>query len=97
VYYLYENIFMITKEKNVALNLSIPKDLKEEFVRFAYDLWTNPTNLLKMFMKQAITTRQINFRSPIIWVERFNNEELTDLTNDEEIKDWFLRLNKVFT
>jgi hypothetical protein len=29
---------MITKEKNVALNLSIPKDLKEEFVRFAYDL-----------------------------------------------------------
>jgi hypothetical protein len=40
VYYLYKNIFMITKEKNVALNLSIPKDLKEEFVRFAYDLWT---------------------------------------------------------
>jgi hypothetical protein len=40
-----------------------------------------------MFMKQAITTRQINFKSPIIEVERFNNEELMDLTNDEEIKE----------
>jgi hypothetical protein len=30
-------------------------------------------------------------------VERFNNEELMDLTNDEEIKEWFSRLNRVFS
>jgi hypothetical protein len=27
---------MITKEKYVAMNLTVPKDLKEEFARVAY-------------------------------------------------------------
>jgi hypothetical protein len=29
---------MITKERNVAMNLSIPEGLKKEFTSFAYDL-----------------------------------------------------------
>lgn len=73
------------KSVNVAMNLSIPKDLKDEFSKIAYGLWTNPTNLLKMLMKQTITTRQINFS-----ISTFEDIEIEPL----DTNDWWDDFNK---
>jgi antitoxin component of RelBE/YafQ-DinJ toxin-antitoxin module len=66
---------MITKEKYVAMNLTVPKDLKEEFTRVAYIVWTNPTNLMRMLMKQVIRTKQVNLT---FW-DPFENVEIEPL------------------
>jgi antitoxin component of RelBE/YafQ-DinJ toxin-antitoxin module len=66
---------MITKEKYVAMNLTVPKDLKEEFARVAYIIWTNPTNLIRILMKQIIRTKQVNLT---FW-DPFENVEIEPL------------------
>jgi antitoxin component of RelBE/YafQ-DinJ toxin-antitoxin module len=53
---------MVTKERDVILNLSVPRDLKEEFSRIAYDFGANPTILIRMFMKHTIATKQVNLK-----------------------------------
>lgn len=63
---------MPTKEKKFSvINLSVSKDLKEEFARFAYAIWSNPTSLIKILMKQTIITGQVNLRAnpfdPVDW------------------------------
>jgi hypothetical protein len=40
-----------------------------------------------MFMKQAVTTREISFKSSLVKVERFSDKELEDLVGDEEVKE----------
>jgi hypothetical protein len=40
-----------------------------------------------MFMKQAVRTKQVSFKSSIVEVEKFNSKELEDLTNDEDVKE----------
>lgn len=54
---------MITKERNAVMNINLPRSLKEDFTRLAYNLWTTPSNLLKMLMQNTITTRQVNLRA----------------------------------
>lgn len=77
---------MTTKEKNVAMNLSVPKDLKEAFVELAYSLWTNSTNLIKMFMKQAIVTREVSFKTEDV----FSDVVIEPL----DTSDWWDEFNK---
>ena len=78
---------MTTKEKNAVLNLSIPKDLKEEFTQFAYKLWTNPTNLLKMLIKNTLATRQVNLR-----VSPFDSDDCE--IEPLDTSDWWEDFNK---
>lgn len=67
---------MTSKERNTILNLSVPRDLKEEFSKIAYDFGANPTTLIRMFMKHTIATKQINLR-----MEEFNEFEQLDTSN----------------
>ncbi len=80
-----------------TMTISVPKDLKENFTYFAKSLWTNPTNLLCMIMKNTITTREIKFTNPIldIEVEPLNDEEMKDLMNDKDIQENTKKLEKL--
>lgn len=65
---------MAAKERSSAINLSVSKELKEEFSNLAYAIWTTPAGLLKILMKQVILTRQINLR-----FDPFENVEIEPL------------------
>lgn len=69
---------MTTREKNSAINISVPKELKEEFSKLAYTLWTNPANLIKILMTQVVLTKEINLKftpSSNIEVEALNTSD----------------------
>ncbi len=81
-----------------TLTISLEKDLKEAFVSFAKSLWTNPTNLLNMMMKNSIVTRELNFVSPTnidIEIEPFCNEEIKSLNNNKNIRRDYKKLEKL--
>ena len=67
-----------------TMTISLPKDLKENFTYFAKSLWTNPTNLLCMIMKNTITTREVKFINPIfdIEIEPFSDEEIKSFSKN---------------
>jgi antitoxin component of RelBE/YafQ-DinJ toxin-antitoxin module len=66
--------------------LSVPRDLKEQFTKLAYDFGTNPTNLIRMFMSQTIATRQINLKLDA----PFKNVEIEPL----DTSDWGEEFNR---
>jgi len=67
------------------MTISIEKELKESFINLAKELWTNPTNLINMFMKSSINSRTISFnRQPI------SNLEIEPL----DTQDWWEDFNK---
>jgi antitoxin component of RelBE/YafQ-DinJ toxin-antitoxin module len=71
----------MAKEPTVAMNLSIPKSLKEQFAKFAYSMWTNPTNLIRMFMQSSLNSRTIYFKQPILDIE-LESVDISDWWDD---------------
>jgi len=52
-----------------TMNIIIDKELKDAFSAFAKDIWTNPTNLANMLIKNAVNKRKVSFSNNIIEVE----------------------------
>jgi hypothetical protein len=65
--------------------LGVSKALKEEFSNFAYAIWTNPTNLLKMLMKQVVLTKEVNFK-----YDPFSDVTIEPL----DTSDWWEEFNR---
>lgn len=68
-----------------TMTISVDEDLKKEFFAFSKQIWTNPTNLVNMLMKNTITTREVNFRannSLDLEIESFSEEEIKSFWED---------------
>ena len=80
-----------------TMTISLEKDLKEDFSTFARDIWTNPTNLLNMMMKNTLSTREVRFWKPIldIEVEPFSEEEVKMLQENPRIQENLRKAEKL--
>ena len=68
-----------------TMTISVDEELKKDFFNFSIEVWTNPTNLLNMLMKQTITTRELRFRtnnSLDLEIEAFNQDEINSFSSD---------------
>jgi len=67
-----------------TMTISLEKDLKKDFSEFAKSLWTNPTNLLCMMMKNTMVRRKVEFINPILdfEIEPFSNEEINNFSKN---------------
>lgn len=78
------------------INVNISKDLKDQFYALAQEFGTNPSNLIRMFIKQTVRTRKIEFsveEESDIWVlHEIDYEDLPASAKKEydKIKDWNL-------
>lgn len=73
-----------------TMTISVEKDIKADFKAFAKELWTNPTTLLSMFMRDSTRRRGVRFwnQSDIEFeFESFWQDELKDLYEDKEIQN----------
>ena len=81
------------------MTISVEKDLKNEFFVFSKELWSNPTNLMNMFMKDSIRKRKIEFSTASDFdmeIEAFSKEEMQSfwkeflqktLTNTQKLEE----------
>lgn len=72
-----------------TMNISVEKDVKIQFTKYANKIGTNPTNLLNMLMVNTINTGEVRFWvNPIsdFEVEHFSEEEMNDLLSSESIQ-----------
>jgi len=77
------------KNMKDTMTISLEKELKESFARFAKSLGTNPTNLLNMMMVHSLNTKSITFEAPqnFFELEQFSNSELKDLQDSFKIRN----------
>jgi len=81
-----------------TMTISVEEDLKKAFFAFSKQIWTNPTNLVNMLMKNTIITKEINFRANNfldLEIEPFSEEEIKSLTNNKGIQKNTKRLEKI--
>lgn len=72
------------------ITISIDKDTKENFSKYARDMWTNMSNLISMFMKNAPRSRKLEFFSPIEEINPDNWEKNSIDEYELEKKNWNL-------
>ena len=79
--------------KQIAI--SVPKELKDNFYIIAKKLWTNPSNLITMFMSNVVHTKEIHFSAfdDNFKIESFSTDELSELSN--EWKDTYDKISKL--
>ena len=82
-----------------TMTISIEENIKRDFQEFAKDLWTNVTNLLSMFMRDATKRKQVQFSSISYDMEfkRFSKDNLEELINDKKIKENTLKMEKILS
>jgi hypothetical protein len=82
-----------------TMTISLEKDLKKNFTNFSRSLWTNPTNLLSMMMKNTLNSWEVKFSAnPFldIEVESFWDEEIKSLKNNKSIQKNTKKLERIF-
>ena len=79
----------------IQIAISVPKTLKEDFYETAKKLWTNPSNLITMFMSNVVHTKEVHFRAndKIIETERFSKNEINELMDNS--KDSYERISRL--
>lgn len=68
-----------------TMTISVEEDLKREFFAFSKQIWTNPTNLVNMLMKNTIINREVNFRANNfldLEIEPFSEDEIKSFWDD---------------
>lgn len=83
-----------------TMTISLEKELKQNFTRFSRSLWTNPTNLLSMMMKNTLNSWEIKFSvNPFldIDIESFWNEENKLLSSNKNIQKNTKKLQRIFS
>lgn len=80
-----------------TITISLEKELKEDFTLFSRTLWTNPTNLINMLMKNAMNRRRVEFETPKldIEIEPFSEAEIKSLWDNVKIQEWMKKLEKL--
>lgn len=69
--------------KQIAI--SVPKDLKDDFYDTAKKLWTNPSNLITMFMSNVVHTKEVHFRA---FTSNFERDDFSKSEINELISEW---------
>ncbi len=72
----------------IVMTISTDLQTKKMFMEYAKDMWTNMTNLLNMFMKNAPRSKKLEFYSPIEEVkpEKWEKDIIDDY--NKQVKDW---------
>lgn len=70
------------------MTISTEEQTKREFSKYAKEMWTNMTNLINMFMKNAPRSRKLEFYSPIEEVKPEKWEKESFKNYDEWVKEW---------
>lgn len=71
------------KRKQIAI--TVTEELKNNFYDTAKKLWTNPSNLITMFMSNVVYTKEIHF---IAYEKDFKSEWFTQNELKELINEW---------
>jgi antitoxin component of RelBE/YafQ-DinJ toxin-antitoxin module len=82
----------------VTMIINIEEDLKKSFGELANNLGTNPTNLAKMLMKNAVNTQKISFKvKPVLdlKIEPFTDEEYENIAKNKNIQKNTKELKKI--
>lgn len=76
----------------IQIAISVPTELKESFYKTAKNLWTNPSNLLTMFMSHVVHTKEVHFTASdsSFEEEHFSQKELGELK-----KEWKRAYDKI--
>jgi len=69
--------------KQIAI--SVPKDLKDDFYDTAKKLWTNPSNLITMFMSNVVHTKEVHFKA---FSSGFEREDFSSSEINELVREW---------
>lgn len=79
--------------KQIAI--SVPKELKDEFYLTAKKLWSNPSNLITMFMSNVVHTKEVHFKTfnSDFEFEWFSEGELEEL--NKVWKEWHDRISNL--
>lgn len=81
-----------------TMTISVEEDLKKAFFIFSRQIWTNPTNLVNMLMKNTISTREVNFRADNfldLEIEAFSEDEIRSLKSNKSIEKNTKKLEKL--
>jgi len=71
-----------------VVTISIDTQTKEEFSKYAKSMWTNMSNLVSMFMKNAPRSKKLEFFSPIEEVEPDKWEKNAINEYENQKKNW---------
>lgn len=78
-----------------VITISVDTETKKAFSNYAKDMWTNMSNLLSMFMKNAPRSRKLEFYSPIEEVEPDEWEKNTIQDYELQKKNWIFESIKM--
>ncbi len=85
-------------KNDAVINISLPKELKKKFTALASEMWTNPTNLLKMFIISSLNNKELKFFTSQkiennFEIEPFTQEEINNLMKNKNISKNLKEIN----